>query len=191
MDEFADVVEQFDIIEHRHLDIEDGSLLLSGVRAYTISNLEQTCTCTRDDIVEASNFPGHQIIGDDALPYLRNFPTKQVNRTDDDAWRGRQAEYRAGHLSLSELRGNKLRERFDSLIGIRARRAQNDRRAALRRQHHDSHDALAIHFEIVADDGHIAGELARGFDDLSGRPRMDAILVHDRNRSFGHQWATE
>src|SRR5665213_2285162 len=43
---FADVVEQFDIIEHRHLDIEDGSLLLSGVRAYTISNLEQTCTCT-------------------------------------------------------------------------------------------------------------------------------------------------
>src|SRR6185312_3886580 len=191
VNESAHVVQQFDVVEHCELHIEDGSLLLARVSTDAVPDLAETCPRPRDHVFESGDFGTDLLVRDDALPYLWYFPAEKMYGPHDDPWRGRQTHYCAWHLPFPELCRHELGERIYRGIRIGSRGAQNYLRAALGGQHHHSHDALAVHLQIVPYDCNIAGELSGRLDDLGGRSRVDSVLVHDRNRSLRHQRATE
>ena len=71
-------------------------------------------------------------------------------------------------------------------VGVGPLGAKKDRRSVFGREHHDAHDALAVHIEIVLHDGDFALEFGGELHDLSRRPRMQAVLVDDLDGAFWH-----
>ena len=60
------------------------------------------------------------------------------------------------------------------------------RAAAFGGQHHDAHDALAVHRHAVLEQLDLGVEAAGQADDLRRRPRVEAVLVHDRGLALDH-----
>jgi hypothetical protein len=80
-----------------------------------------------EHIVKTVNLPAHRIIGDDAMPNLRNLPAKEVNRANGDAGRRWDAEESSIHSTFPESVVDELRQCFERLIGVGALCAQYDR----------------------------------------------------------------
>jgi hypothetical protein len=65
------------------------------------------------------------------------------------------------------------------------------RRPALGGEHHDAHDALPVHLDVVARDRDVALEPGGGLDDLRRRARVQPVLVEDLDRAFDHHRSSE
>ena len=57
----------------------------------------------------------------------------------------------------------------------------------LGREHHDAHDALAIHLQLVARHEHLRLEFRRGLDEQSARARVKPELVADHQFRLGQE----
>ncbi len=184
-------VGQFVVVENRELHIEDGSLLGARVQFGAGPQVTQSFTRALERRGEAVDLANDGRIVDDTMPDLGHLPPQKVHRSHDDPRRrGNAAEDRL-HSALSEARGDERREGVERVLGVGAVRTEGDGGAVLGGQHHDAHDALAVHLEVVARDGDVALEPRRGLDHFGRRTRMQSMLVHDLNGSFSHQRTTE
>lgn len=82
-------------------------------------------------------------------------------------------------LILTELTGNELFYRGESLSFIRAVNRYADFRATAHSQHHEPHDALAIHPLIIFFHRHICLKSASDSHKLCGRAGVDSELVEN------------
>jgi hypothetical protein len=64
--------------------------------------------------------------------------------------------------------------------------ADYHRGAAFGGEHHDSHNALAVHLEIVALQGDLAAKCRRGFYDGRSRARVLTVLVDNYYGALNH-----
>ena len=87
---------------------------------------------------------------------------------------------------LLELAGDQLADRVERGVGVRAFATHANDRAMTCGQHHQAHDALAVHFLAVLFDEDIRLETIRRFDELRGGPGVDAEFVEDREFFLGH-----
>src|SRR5687767_1609264 len=93
--------------------------------------------------------------------------------------------------SFPEAVGDYRGERIECRFGVGSLGPELNHRAAFGRQHHHAHDALAVHFHIIADDRYLALEACRRLDDLRRGTRMNPELVHDLHGALRHQRITE
>ena len=91
---------------------------------------------------------------------------------------------------LFKLAGDQFLDRGERGVGVHAFGADGDDGAVACRQHHQSHDALAIHFFAVFFHEDIRLEPIRGFDELRGGTSVNAEFVEDGELFFCHgKWA--
>src|SRR5918993_3947220 len=88
---------------------------------------------------------------------------------------------------LPEPAGHQLGQGFHRLLRVGAVGANEDRAAALRGQHHDAHDALAVDTLAVLGDLDVGGELARQAHDSRRGTRMEPLLVDDGGLALDHR----
>src|SRR6185312_5224203 len=92
---------------------------------------------------------------------------------------------------LAEFARHQICDRLHRLLRVRPIGAHHQLGAALGRQHHHAHYALAVHLEIVAHHRDLALELRRGLHQFRRGARVQAVLVHDPNGAFHDHLAIE
>src|SRR5438552_1618825 len=89
-------------------------------------------------------------------------------------------------MHFVETVGHEGEQRRHRLLRIVAVGPDDQRRSALRREHHDAHDALPVHREIVLLDRDRALEAAGQLDELRRGPRVHAERVDDLRLTLDH-----
>src|SRR5256885_16797418 len=94
--------------------------------------------------------------------------------------------YLRREVHLVESVGHQGEQRLHRPLRVFPVGPDDQRGSALRREHHDAHDALTIDREIVLLDLDAALEAARQFDELRCRPRVHAEGVDDLRLALDH-----
>ena len=174
----SDALDQLDVVEHGELHVEDRRFLGAGPPLGALAHVAQPRAGDLHGVAEARDLALDLLVVDDAMPHLGHLPAQEVHGADDDAGRGGNTAIGAESTQLSpnpSTISSAMASQRGVLVG--AARPQRERGAALGGEHHDAHDALAVHLEIVAHNGDVALEPRGGLDDLRGGPRVEAVPV--------------
>jgi hypothetical protein len=93
--------------------------------------------------------------------------------------------------ALAELAGDQLGERIYRLLFVGTISSHDDLGAALRGEHHDAHNTLAVHVEIITHECDVRSEAGRGLNDAGRRTGVNSVAVHYCDPTFDHQRTTE
>ena len=87
---------------------------------------------------------------------------------------------------LLELAGDQITDRIERGIRIGAIGTDRNHGTVAGSEHHETHDAFAIHFLAILLNENVRLETIGRFDELRGRAGVDAELVEDGEIFFGH-----
>ena len=182
---------QLPIIEDGELHVEDGRLF--GTRLCFGAHAQVAKALTRHfhGTLEARDFRVDAIVIDEPMTDLGHLPSQEMHGTHDDSRRSGNAAEDRQHSAFSEPGRDQCRERVERLVSIGSGCLERDDGPVFGGQHHDAHDALAIHLEVVARDGDVGLELRGHLHHFGSRARVQPMLVHDLDGSFSHQRTTE
>jgi hypothetical protein len=174
------------VFENLALHVEDRGLFSARRTFDAIANLAQALFCPIERGVQALDLAGDRVVVNDAMTDLRDLPPQEVHRADGDAGRRGNADELSIHSALSEFIAHQQCERVERLLGVGALGAKGNVGSVFGGEHHDAHDALPVHIEVVLGDRDFGVELRGQLHDLGCGPRVQAILIHDPDGSFDH-----
>ena len=83
--QLLDLPKQLAVLENRELDIEDRCFLRSGIFFGASAHVTESLARLVQTVVEPLDLAAYGFVGNDAVPYVRNFPQKKVDESVHDS----------------------------------------------------------------------------------------------------------
>src|SRR5687767_379926 len=156
-----------------------GALPASGAASLSRSNREGARSPRESTRPERCDSELRELPREAGAPARSRCPAMRASRSACSHWE-------SGPLLFPEAVSDDSRKRVDRSLLVGTFGANENARSAFSGKHHDTHDALAVHLEIIADDRDVALELRGTLHDLGSGTRVNAELVNYLHAAFDH-----
>ena len=180
-----DVLQQLRVLHHEQVRIVDRRLLIAELGGDAVVHALQVTARGRKGVAQTSNLGIHLLRLDPMVLDRELLGFEAVDRSDADAWRGCNAL--EGHGSPPKLPSTSSFNACSACSSSGPLARTLITLALFGGQHHDAHDALAVHLEIFARYEYFGLVLSRRFHEQRTSTRVQAELIANLELNFHQQ----